>query len=125
MIDNWFSLQAMLPGPASLTVTKQLTKHPLFSMKNPNKVRALLFAFAGNQANFHRADGKGYEFVASKVLELDTLNPQVAARMLGAFRSWRTLEAGRRALAEAALQHLLASNPLSRDATEIVTKMLA
>ena len=125
VIDNWFSLQAMQPGPESLAVTKRLTKHPLFSMKNPNKVRALLFAFAGNQSNFHRADGKGYEYVASKVLELDALNPQVAARMLGAFRSWRTLEAGRRALAEAVLHTLLATKPLSRDATEIVTRMVA
>ena len=125
VIDNWFSLQAMQPGPQALTVTKQLTRHPLFSMKNPNKVRALLFAFAGNQANFHRADGKGYEYIAGKVLELDALNPQIAARMLGAFRSWRTLEPGRRARAETELQALLKHKPLSRDVTEIGTKMLA
>ena len=115
----------MVPAPAALAVTKTLTKHPLFSMKNPNKVRALLFAFAGNQANFHREDGKGYEYMAGKVTELDAINPQVAARMLGAFRSWRTLEPGRRALAEAALKDITAAKRLSRDVTEIATKILA
>ena len=125
VIDNWFSLQAMLPGPNALAVTRQLTKHPLFSMKNPNKVRALLFAFANNSANFHRDDGKGYEFIADKVIELDELNPQIAARMLGAFRSWRTLEPGRRTLAERALQRIAKTKPLSRDTTEIASKTLA
>ena len=94
-------------------------------MKNPNKVRALLFAFAGNQANFHRPDGRGYEYLAGKVLELDATNPQIAARMLGAFRSWRTLEPGRRKLAAAALKTVQSAKPLSRDVTEIATKMLA
>ena len=125
VIDNWFSLQAMLPGAGALALTKSLTRHPLFSMKNPNKVRALLFAFANNPANFHRADGKGYDFIAAKVIELDAINPQVAARMLGAFRSWRTLERNRRELAEAALKRIAAASPLSRDVTEIATKTLA
>ena len=94
-------------------------------MKNPNKVRALLFAFANNPANFHRADGRGYEFIGSKVIELDRINPQVAARLLGSFRSWRTLEMGRRQLAEAALQRIIATKSLSRDVTEIAMKTLA
>ena len=88
-------------------------------------MRALLFAFANNPANFHRADGKGYDFIAAKVIELDAINPQVAARMLGAFRSWRTLERNRRELAEAALKRIAAASPLSRDVTEIATKTLA
>jgi aminopeptidase N len=125
VIDNWFTLQAMTPGPRALALTKRLTKDPLFSMKNPNKVRALLFAFAGNQASFHRADGAGYAYLASKVLELDRINPQVAARMAGAFRNWRTLEAGRQALARAAITEIAATQSLSRDVTEIATKMLA
>ncbi len=125
VIDNWFSQQAMLPGPAALAVTRRLTKHPLFSMTNPNKVRALLFAFANNPPNFHRADGKGYDFIAGKVIELDRINPQVAARMLGAFRSWRTLEDGRRELARLALERIASTRPLSRDVTEIATKTLA
>ncbi len=125
VIDNWFTLQAMTPGPSALALTKRLTKDPLFSMKNPNKVRALLFAFAGNQAAFHRADGAGYAYLADKVLELDRINPQVAARMAGAFRNWRTLEASRQALAKEAITQIANTQPLSRDVTEIATKMLA
>lgn len=125
VIDNWFSLQAMYPGSTALAVTRRLTKHPLFSMKNPNKVRALLFAFANNPPNFHRADGKGYDFIASKVIELDRINPQVAARMLGTFRSWRTLEERRREKARLALERIASTRPLSRDVTEIAAKTLA
>ena len=115
----------MQPGPTALAVTKGLTKHALFSMKNPNKVRALLFSFTGNPANFHRADGTGYDFIAGKVLELDRLNPQIAARLAGAYRNWRTMEPGRQALAHSALATILAQQPLSRDTTEIVSKILA
>ena len=125
VIDHWFSLQAMLPSSSALAVTQRLAKHSLFSMKNPNKVRALLFAFANNPANFHRVDGRGYEFIGSKVIELDGINPQVAARLFGSFRSWRTLEMGRRQLAEAALQRIIATKSLSRDVTEIAMKTLA
>jgi aminopeptidase N len=125
VIDNWFTLQAMTPGPGALALTKRLTKDPLFSMKNPNKVRALLFAFAGNQAAFHRVDGAGYDYLANKVLELDQINPQVAARMAGVFRNWRTLEPGRQKLAQAAITQIANRRPLSRDVTEIATKMLA
>jgi aminopeptidase N len=125
VIDNWFSLQAMVPGPSALALTKKLTKDPLFSMKNPNKVRALLFAFAGNQANFHRADGAGYDYIATKIIVLDRINPQVAARLAGVFRSWRTLEAQRQAKALAAIERVAATRPLSRDVTEIVTRIVA
>ncbi len=125
VIDNWFSLQAMIPGPAALATTKRLTKDPLFSMTNPNKVRALLFAFATNQAAFHRADGAGYAYISDKVVELDRINPQIAARMTGIFRSWRTLEPGRQRLAGEAIGRIAATRPLSRDVTEIATKILA
>ena len=124
VIDHWFSVQAMLPGSGALAATKRLLKHPLFSMRNPNKVRALLFAFAGNQVNFHRPDGEGYRFIAGKVIELNAINPQIAARMLGCFRSWRTLEPGRRKLAETVLKNLAKTKPLSRDVFEIASKML-
>ncbi len=74
---------------------RALTSHPAFSMANPNRVRALIGAFAqANHTQFNRADGAGYEFVADVVLALDPKNPQVAARIMGAFRSWRALEAG-------------------------------
>ena len=90
----------MTPEPATLDRVRALTAHPAFSMSNPNRVRSLIGAFAqGNQTQFNRADGAGYEFVADTILALDPANPQVAARMTTAFKSWRALEPGRRARA--------------------------
>jgi aminopeptidase N len=95
-------------------------------MANPNRVRALIGAFAqGNQTQFNRADGQGYAFVADSVLALDAKNPQVAARLATAFRTWRTLEEGRRGKAEAALQRIGATPNLSRDLSDIVERALA
>ncbi len=104
---------------------KRLIRHPLFSIKNPNKVRALIGTFASaNPVTFNRADGKGYEFIADRVLEIDAFNPQVAARLLSAFRSWKALEPERRRLAKKALQRIAKAKPLSHDVYEIVGRML-
>jgi aminopeptidase N len=125
VIDSWFTCQAIAPLASSLATVRKLTRDPLFSMKNPNKVRALIGAFAwGNPVNFNRPDGKGYEFVADRVLELDAFNPQIAARLLSAFRSWKGLEPVRRQAARKALQRIAKAKPLSTDAIEIVTKTL-
>jgi aminopeptidase N len=125
VIDSWFTCQAIAPLASSLATVRKLTRDPLFSMKNPNKVRALIGAFAwGNPVNFNRPDGKGYEFVADRVLELDAFNPQIAARLLSAFRSWKGLESVRRQAARKALQRIAKAKPLSTDAFEIVTKTL-
>jgi aminopeptidase N len=95
-------------------------------MTNPNRVRALIGSFAqGNQTQFNRADGLGYDFVADSVLTLDAKNAQVAARLATAFRSWRSLEPARRARAEAALRRVAASPALSRDTVDIVQRSLA
>jgi aminopeptidase N len=126
IIDKWFSLQAMIPQPDTLDKVRALTGHPAFSLANPNRVRALIGAFAQvNPTQFNRADGAGYDFVADNVLALDPKNPQLAARLATAFRSWRTLEAGRRGKAEAALQRIKAAAGLSRDLTDIVERALA
>ncbi|MGA9948911.1 MAG: aminopeptidase N, partial [Xanthobacteraceae bacterium] len=96
IIDKWLSLQAAIPEAATLDRVKALTEHPAFSVANPNRVRALIGSFAQvNHTQFNRADGKGFDFVADFVLALDPKNPQVAARLMGAFRSWRALEAKR------------------------------
>jgi aminopeptidase N len=125
VIDNWFAYQAASPLASSLATVVRLTRHPLFSIKNPNKVRALIGTFAsGNPVNFNRPDGKGYEFVANRVLDIDAFNPQVAARLLSAFRSWKALEAGRRRLAKRTLQRIAKAKPLSHDVMEIVGRML-
>jgi aminopeptidase N len=99
--------------------------HPAFSITNPNRVRALIGAFAhSNPTQFNRADGQGYDFVAETILALDPKNPQVASRMATAFRSWRTMEAGRRAKAEAALRRIRSTAALSRDVSDIVERAL-
>ena len=125
VVDKWFSLQAMIPNADTLANVRALTAHPAFSFANPNRVRALIGAFATNQTQFNRADGAGYDFVADNVLALDAKNPQIAARLATAFRTWRTLETRRRALAEAALMRIKAAPSLSRDLADIVGRALA
>ncbi len=124
IIDKWFTLQAGIPEEKTLDRVRALTAHAAFSAANPNRVRALIGAFAHmNQRQFNRADGAGYDFIADFVLKLDSTNPQVASRLTTAFRSWRTLEPGRRAKAEAALRRMAAA-PLSRDVSDIVQRSL-
>jgi aminopeptidase N len=126
IIDKWLSLQAAIPEPATLDRVRALTKHPAFSAANPNRVRALIGAFAQvNHTQFNRADGVGYDFVGDFVLSLDPKNPQVAARLMGAFRSWRALEAKRRERAEAVLRRVVAAPALSPDVHDIVARTLA
>jgi len=126
VVDKWFSLQAMIPEAGTLENVRRLGSHPAFSMANPNRVRALIGAFAqSNATQFNRADGAGYNFVADAVLALDPKNPQVAARLTTAFRTWRTLEPNRRAKAEGALRRIRAAANLSRDVTDIVDRALS
>ncbi|WP_296710166.1 aminopeptidase N [Rhodoblastus sp.] len=126
IVDKWFSLQAMIPEPETLARVKRLMHNHAFSLTNPNRVRALIGAFAtGNPTGFNAADGAGYRFVAETVLKLDEVNPQVAARLLSAFRSWRNLEAGRSGLAREALELVAAHGALSPDLRDIVARSLA
>jgi aminopeptidase N len=95
-------------------------------MANPNRIRALIGAFAqSNQTQFNRIDGAGYDFIADIVLALNAKNPQVAARLMGAFRSWRALEANRRVRAEATLHRVAGTSGLSSDVADIVARTLA
>ena len=126
VVDKWFSLQAMIPQPDTLDNVRALTSHPAFSMANPNRVRALVGAYAqANATQFNRPDGAGYDFVADTVLSLDPKNPQISARLATAFRTWRTLESGRRAKAETALKRLKGTANISRDLADIVERALA
>ncbi len=125
VIDKWFALQAAIPEPATLERVRKLAAHPAFSFANPNRLRALIGAFAQlNQTQFNRPDGAGYDFLAETALALDGKNPQVAARLLSAFKSWRALEPGRRARAEATLRRVAAAENLSRDTSDIVRRAL-
>jgi aminopeptidase N len=126
VIDKWFALQAAIPEAATLDRVRELTGHPAFSLGNPNRVRSLVGAFAMmNQTQFNRADGAGYAFLTDTVLALDGRNPQVASRMMTAFKSWRALEPGRRGKAEAELRRVAAAPSLSTDVRDIVERSLA
>ena len=125
VVDKWLMVQATAPVAGALDRVRALTTHPSFSITNPNRVRALITTFAsGNQTQFNRADGAGFAFVADRVLELDRINPQVASRMLSAFRSWRALEPHRRAYAEAELKRVASAAGLSRDVADIAERSL-
>jgi aminopeptidase N len=126
VIDKWLGIQAMSRLPDTLEHVKALTKHEAFNIKNPNKVRALIGAFAhGNMVNFHAADGSGYAFIADYVLELNKLNPQVASRLVSVFTLWRKYDSGRQALMQEQLQRIAGEKGLSKDVYEIVSKSLA
>jgi len=126
IIDQWFSLQAMIGEITTLARIEHLIQHEAFSFANPNRVRSLIGAFAmSNPTQFNRADGAGYDFVTGIVAQLDKKNPQVAARLLSAFRAWRTFEPQRQQKAEQALRLLGTAAELSADVRDIVTRSLA
>ncbi|MDN7142912.1 aminopeptidase N [Pseudomonas sp. JQ170] len=126
VMDQWFSVQAASTLPGGLARVKALMQHPAFTMKNPNKVRALIGAFAGqNLVNFHAADGSGYRFLADLVIELNALNPQIASRQLAPLTRWRKYDGARQALMKGELERILASGSLSSDVYEVVSKSLA
>ena len=125
-VDKWLAVQARSTLPETLERVRALLAHEAFSPANPNKVRALIAAFAdGNPLRFHAASGAGYAFLADRVLALDGRNPQLAARLLAPFGRWRRFDAGRRSKMRAALERILAAPDLSRDAWEIASKALA
>jgi aminopeptidase N len=126
VLDKWLVFEASVPAAETLARVRALLDHPAFSIANPNRVRSLVGSFAGgNQTQFNRADGAGYEFLAGFVIDLDRRNPQTAARLLVSFRSWRALEPKRRALAERALRRVAEVADLSTDTRDIVTRTLA
>jgi len=126
VMDQWFSVQAGCPLPGGLERVKGLMAHPAFNIKNPNKVRALIGAFANqNHVNFHALDGSGYRFLADQVIALDGFNPQIAARQLAPLTRWRRYSPARQALMRGELERILASGELSPDVYEVVSKSLA
>ena len=125
VVDKWFSLQASSTLPDTLDRVKALMQHDAFTLKNPNKVRALIGAFSrANPVRFHAPDGSGYVFIADQVLALNALNPQIAARLLGAFGRWRKLDGNRQTSIRGQLERILAVPDLSADVYEIASKSL-
>ena len=128
VIDKWFGLQAGAPdrGGNVLPTVRQLMKHGDFSLRNPNRARSLISTFCqGNPAAFHRADAAGYVFWADRVLELDAINPQVAARLARALDRWSRLAEPYRSAAHEAITRVAAKTGLSKDTLEVVTRALA
>ncbi|HEY5801639.1 MAG TPA: aminopeptidase N [Burkholderiaceae bacterium] len=125
VVDKWFMLQATAPS-TDIAAVRTLMTHPAFTLKNPNRARSLIMAFCtANPANFHAADGSGYAFWAEQVIALDTINPQVAARLARALDRWRKYAPALQEKMRAALQVVAATASLSNDTREIVTKALA
>ncbi|MGL5361260.1 MAG: DUF3458 domain-containing protein, partial [Bosea sp. (in: a-proteobacteria)] len=125
VLDKWFLAQASIAEAGTLEHVTRLMTHRAFAMTNPNRVRSLIGGFAGNLTQFNRADGAGHDFVADMVIALDRTNPQIASRLLGAFKTWRMLEPVRRSTAEAALRRVSNTPGLSRDVSDIATRALA
>ena len=127
VMDKWFSVQAIATPPEEvISRVEALSQHPAFTLRNPNRFRALIGAFAaGNPAGFHRADGAGYALVADWLLKLDPLNPQTAARLAGTFETWRRLDDARQALVADQLARIASTDPSSRDMAEIIGRIRA
>ena len=128
VIDKWFALQAGAPdrGGNVLPAVRQLMQHPDFSLKNPNRARSVIFSYcSANPGAFHRADAAGYVFWSDRVIELDAINPQVAARLARALDRWKKLAEPWRSGAREAIARVAARPDLSNDVREVVTRALA
>jgi aminopeptidase N len=127
VIDKWFALQAGAPDRNGniLPVVKQLMQHPDFNVRNPNRARSLLFAYcSANPGAFHRADAAGYVFWGDRVLEIDAINPQLAARLARALDRWKKLAEPQRSAAREAIARVAAKSDLSNDTREVVSRAL-
>ncbi|MBW2698679.1 MAG: aminopeptidase N [Deltaproteobacteria bacterium] len=126
VLDKWFALQAASRRDDTLDRVLELAGHPDFSLRNPNRLRSLVGTFcAANPVGFHRADGAGYRFVADIVIEIDGMNPQLAARMVSAFNEWRRFDVARQQRMRAELERIAGQKSLSKDVYEIVGRALA
>ncbi|MBP5980432.1 MAG: aminopeptidase N [Halomonas sp.] len=124
VMDQWFTIQVTRPQSDVLERVQFLMQHPAFSIKNPNKVRALIGAFAQNRVNFHRLDGQGYALLADVVIELNRLNPEIAARLIAPLTRWQRFDETRQSLMRTQLERIK-KEPLSSNVYEVVEKALA
>jgi aminopeptidase N len=125
VLDKWFALQARSQRDDALSRVRSLLAHPRFNVRNPNRVRSLVGAFAlGNFPRFHARDGAGYSFTAEQVLALDPANPQLASALAGAFNLWKRFPDPRRSAMERALTRIARTPGLSPDVREVVTRTL-
>ena len=126
VMDKWFMVQPLRAAAGQAVArARELAARPDFDWKNPNRFRALIAGLTSNHAGFHAADGSGYDFLADWLMKLDPVNPQTTARMCSAFETISRYDAGRQAKARAALQRIAAMPGLSRNTSEMVTRILA
>ena len=128
VIDKWFGLQAQMPEQTDGRVfgrVKQLMQHPDFTLKNPNRARSLIQVFcAANPAAFHRSDAAGYVFWADQVIQMDAMNPQIAARIARVMDRWTNLAEPYRSAAREAIARVAAKPELSSGVREIIERAL-
>jgi aminopeptidase N len=124
VIDKWFGLQAAAARPETLAVVEALRRHPDFSLTNPNRLRALMGSFAGNQIAFHQPSGAGYKLIADVIIAVDAINPQVAARLVPPLGRWRRFVAPYAELMRGELERIVATPGLSKDVFEQASKSL-
>ncbi|BBN60012.1 aminopeptidase N [Hydrogenovibrio marinus] len=125
VLDKWFALQASDQSDSALDLVKSLVEHADFHYTNPNRARSVLGVFGRmNMKGFHHASGEGYAFLASEVLKLDKINPQVAARIVSPFTQWKRYDVARQEKMKSQLTKLIESGSLSKDVYEIVSKSL-
>lgn len=125
VIDKWFAAQAGVVRADIIGIVRGLRAHPDFNIRNPNRVRSLYSSFAmSNPVSFHAADGSGYKFLTEAVLELNSINPQIAARLLTPMREWRRYTPDRQKLMQECLEEILAYPKLSPDVYEIAQKTI-
>jgi aminopeptidase N len=124
VLDKWFTTQALSTRGDTVQAVERLAAHADFTLANPNRVRSLVGAFAANQRAFHDRSGAGYRFLADKVIAVDRLNPQTAARLIPPLGRWRRFDAERGATMRAELERVLATPGLSRDVFEQASKSL-
>jgi aminopeptidase N len=125
VLDKWFAIQALSPLPDTMRAVEALRGHPDFDLRNPNRIRALVSSFAGNQVRFHDPSGEGYRLYADTIIQLDPTNGQVAARMVAPLGQWRRFGAGRQNLMKRELQRILNLPGLSRNTFEMASKSMA
>lgn len=125
VVDKYFSLQASATRTDIIQNLKKLREHSDFNIKNPNRVRSLYAAFAmNNPVGFHAVDGSGYAFLTDAIIELNSINPQIAARVLTPLREWKRYTKDRQDLMQSSLERILETNNLSPDVFEIASKSL-
>lgn len=124
VVDKWLSIQASNKRHGTLNRVKALTQHPAFKLTNPNKVRALIGSFAANAPQFHDLSGEGYTFLTEHIIKLNSINPQIASRLVTPLISWRKYNSERQEKMRACLQKISELKDLSRDVYEVVSKAL-